>query len=472
MNPLHVPGAVIDPALIMRRDCLKGVSLGAGAVLLQPFLSALAAEDRGAAPPPRIVFVIEGNGLWEHHIRPPTLGNAGMWNSPADTLVDASLAGQPLPDPIAPLEAVKDRMSIVLGLSSRQAYPNHGAGYGMLGCYNSRGGQATNATNNPFFQTVDHALAESLPGIVPVLGLGVHGNPDTTFAQTVSVVSYKRPLPIICKPDVAFGALFGSVAQGEAAKAFQARNSLLDWCASDIKRVQRHVPAAARERLDAYLASFEEIRSRQGKVAANKERIAAHIPAIDTFDSKLPTDRFEAHCVLAVAALASRLTNVAVIDANCGPATYHTWTDLGVKMNGHEIGHLAGQPSREEHAVPIRRFFAKRVADLARRMAAVKEGDGTLLDNSLIIYLSDSAEEHHAVGKQWPMVLVGNLGGRLKTAGRFLQFPGYGKPGHRTIANFFLALLHAVGDKRKIFGEPDQELRDIDTSGPLAELLS
>jgi len=100
----------------------------------------------------------------------------------------------------------------------------------------------------------------------------------------------------------------------------------------------------------------------------------------------------------------------------------------------------------------------------------VKEGNGTMLDHSLIIYLSDAAEEHHGQGEQWPMILVGNLGGRLKTANRFLQYPGYKKAGHRTMSNFFLSLLHAVGDKREKFGEPDRELRDINTAGPLAEM--
>lgn len=84
MHPPHVPESAIDPALVMRRDCLGGMSLGAGWVLLQPFLCGLAADDRGTKPPPRIVFVIEGNGFWEHHIRPPTLGTAGMWDSPPD----------------------------------------------------------------------------------------------------------------------------------------------------------------------------------------------------------------------------------------------------------------------------------------------------------------------------------------------------------------------------------------------------
>ena len=112
------------------------------------------------------------------------------------------------------------------------------------------------------------------------------------------------------------------------------------------------------------------------------------------------------------------------------------------------------------------------MADLAKRLDAINEGEGTMLDNTLIIWMSDSAEEHHGQGMQWPMVLVGNLGGRLKTAARFLQFPKYGDKGHRTMSNFYLSLLHAVGDKREKFGDPDLALQDIHTSGPLTEILA
>jgi len=75
-------------------------------------------------------------------------------------------------------------------------------------------------------------------------------------------------------------------------------------------------------------------------------------------------------------------------------------------------------------------------------------------------------------GDQWPMILVGNLGGKVKTAGRYLQFPKYNTPGHRTLSNFYLSLLHAVGDKREKFGDADLAIKDIDTSGPLAEILA
>lgn len=126
---------MVTPDQLDRRSVLKGVTLGAGAVVLQPFVNALAAEARGEAPPPRIVFVVEANGLWDHHIRPQTLGTAGGgWNSAADKLVDAPLADHPLPEAIAPLEAMENRMSIVLGLSSKHVTPNHGGGYGVFNC--------------------------------------------------------------------------------------------------------------------------------------------------------------------------------------------------------------------------------------------------------------------------------------------------------------------------------------------------
>lgn len=464
---MHNPLKIVTPDQLDRRTVLKGVTLGAGAVVLQPFLNALAAEARGEAPQPRIVFVIESNGLWPKHLRPKSLDT-----KKDDQWLDASLADHELPEPISPLAPFKDRMTIIQNLSCKHAFPNHGSGYGALGCYNARASQANGTFNDPLAQTVDHALARSLPGIIPVIGLGVHANPETCFANTVSVVTRKRPLPIVCKPDVAFGSLFGSVAEGNAAKVFNSRNKLLDWIQSDIKRVQIELPSMDREKLDIYLDTFEQMRSRQDKVAAIKDRLKANVPEIDKFNSKLQTDRFEAQCAVAVAALASRLTNVAVIDASCGPHGYKTWKELGVTIDGHAIGHKAGSPDRDKYAIPIRQFHATRVADLATRLAAIPEGNGTMLDSTLIIWMSDSAEEHHGQGIQWPLVLVGSLGGKLKTAGRYLQFPKFNTPGHRTLGNFYLSLLHAVGDKREKFGEPDRELVEIDTTGPLAEILA
>lgn len=119
----------------------------------------------------------------------------------------------------------------------------------------------------------------------------------------------------------------------------------------------------------------------------------------------------------------------------------------------------------------IRRFHFELIARLMKKLQSVPEGDGTVLDNTVIVYLSDGAERHHSSCYEWPMVLIGNLGGRLRTNGRYLCWPKYGVKGHRTIANLYCTLLHAAGAPRDSFGDADLALKDFDQSGPLDELL-
>jgi hypothetical protein len=94
-----------------------------------------------------------------------------------------------------------------------------------------------------------------------------------------------------------------------------------------------------------------------------------------------------------------------------------------------------------------------------------------MLDNTVIVYLSDGAEGHHSRCWEWPMVVIGDMGGKLKT-GRYVDYPGYGRKGHRTTANMYLTLLHLAGAKRDNFGTPDPNLKDLDQTGPLGELLT
>jgi hypothetical protein len=70
------------------------------------------------------------------------------------------------------------------------------------------------------------------------------------------------------------------------------------------------------------------------------------------------------------------------------------------------------------------------------------------------------------------VLLIGDLAGRLKTRGRYLRYPWYQKPGHRTLAHLFTTLLHAAGAPQERFGVADQDLLDLDQNGPLHELLA
>ena len=454
---------LITPDQLKRRTVLKGVTLGAGAVVLQPFLNSLAAEARDEAPPLRVVFVMQGNGLWPHHVQPK-----GVDRKKSDKLVDRPLSELELPEPIAVLEPFKNRLGIIQKLSHKiSGGGDHGKKYGALGCFNWRRDVAG--------QTIDHAIASARPSVIPVVGLGVSGSLEAVVENTVSASGPKRPQPMVCNPDIAFQSLFGSVAEGNAGKKFQARNKLLDWIRSDVKRVQRELPAMDREKLDVYLDTFEQMRTRQDQVATMRDRLKANVPSIDKFNSQRTTERFEAQCAIAAAAIASGLTNVVNLDAS--PLAYYTWKELGVMTDGHSVGHMhPDNPERDKLWIPVRKFHAERIADIARRLDAVKEGNGTVLDNTLIVWMSDSGEEHHGFCSEWPLVTLGNLGGRLKTAGRFLQFPDYQEDAketaNRTVRNFYLSLLHAVGDKRENFGELDSKMPAAAQAGPLAELLA
>ena len=113
----------------------------------------------------------------------------------------------------------------------------------------------------------------------------------------------------------------------------------------------------------------------------------------------------------------------------------------------------------------------EKLAKFIKTLESVPEGNGTMMDNTLVVYLSDSAEGHHPVCHEWPFVIIGDLGGRLKLGNRYLQYPWYGNNGHRTIANFYLSLLHAVGDKKNTFGVDDNGIKDLNQAGPLAEIM-
>lgn len=451
-----------------RRSFLKSLSLGSGALVLQPILERLEACADGAAEglPRRVVFVVEANGLFPHHVRPPGIGvpKGGVRH-----LLDRSLRDLDLPEAISPLAPFKNRLTILEGLSGRIAEGGtggHSTNYGGLGGYPGNKG--------PMAQTIDAALAQALPSIVPHVGLGIHARSEVTVHYSVSAEGPGKPLPIHCRPELAAQALFGSVAGGDAREAFDLRTTLLDYMAGDIRRVRRELAPPERERLDSYLAAYESLRDRQGKILAIQDRLKAQALPPDRFKSPLETDRLSGQFDLAAAALIGGLTNTVTIASGGGGQHYISFAGLGLPIDGHAIGHGKGVDGKtpEECRVVIRRFHAKLIADLAAKLQAAREGEGSVLDRTLIVYLSDSGESHHPSLKEWPVVLIGDLGGRLKSAGRYLQYPAYQSAGHRTMSNLYLTLLQAAGAPRENFGLRDPGLKDVEVVGPLPELLA
>lgn len=447
-----------------RRSILKGLSLGAGSVVLQPMMQSIAAQAEGRAGPKRVIFLIEGNGMNPAHLQPKGLKREHLQRG-VDTLIDVPLADYELPNPIAALNPFKDRLTIIQGLSHKIASGRgHSPEYGSLGCHAGNLG--------PVSQTIDAALAAQLGGVVPHLGLALTPNPDQIVDYSVSTVAKGKPLPFHCQPELAFQSLFGSAAGGDAAKIPFLRKNLMDHMASDIKRVQSRLAGPEREHVERYLESYETMLDRHHGIEGIEDQLVANMPITDKFKSRVETDRLEAQCEMAVSSLLSGLTNVVTIGAVSGNK-YIQWSGLGHTLRTNAIGHGGGENGKtsDDLQIEIRKFHIERLVALAKRLDSVKEGDGTVLDNTLIIYMSDFGDKHHPSYTRWPVVMLGNLGGALKTNGRFLEYPRYGRPGHKTMGTLYTSLLHAVGDKREKFGNVDLGIDKEATHGPLAEIL-
>ena len=455
-----------------RRALMKGVSFGAGNLLLAPLFARIRAEAAGIdSRPVRFVFVVEGNGLPPEHVHPQ--GIEFLNREQRDRFEEFPLDGCTLPTALEPVAKDQGRITIVQGLSGKICGGGHSNNFGALGAFPGKGGVGN--SGQAIAETVDAALAKRLPGIFPVVGLGISDRPEHSTIYNCSAWGRDQKLPTQCRPDLAYATLFGSVAQGDGRQDFLAGQNLLDFMADDVRRMKARMGSADVEKLDSYLGAYETLRDRQRRLVEVRDTLGGVAPVPDDkYASAVETDRLDAHFDLAAAALIGGLTSVVTIASGVGDPFFSVrFKGLGIELDKHSIGHGGsfGTLTSTECYAKIRRFHFSQIAKLMDRLRAVREGDGTMLDNTLVVYLSDAAESHHSRCWEWPFVLIGDLGGRLR-AGRYLRYPDYGRQGHRTMNSLYVTLLQAAGAKQDTFGQRDPLLDGIDQNGPLAELLA
>ena len=227
--------------------------------------------------------------------------------------------------------------------------------------------------------------------------------------------------------------------------------------------------------MTAYLDTFNTLNERQSRLNKIEHTLRKHAPtASDKYVSEVETDRLDAQFDVAAATLISGLTNVLTLSSAAGVRDFDIcFTGLGLKKGKHHTGHGGSQNGMNwaQTYNMIRRFHFDLIAGLVKKLEAVPEGNGTMMDNTVILYLSCAAEGHHSRCWEWPFVMIGDAGGRLK-ANRYVDYPGYGQLGHRTTSNLYTTLLHLAGDERSRFGKADPNLKDLDQSGPLTELMA
>jgi len=461
-----------------RRDVLKGLSLGAGSLVLSPMLQRMQAQAAGAATiGKRFVFVVESNGFTPSQAAPEGIERRNRHQRPLtgpDDVLDVSLADKKLAPALQPLTPWKDKVTIVQGLSGRVCGGGHSTNFQALGSFGAGRGNG-GESKDILGATIDGHLAKLLPGIFPHIGLGISKRLENSVIYNVSAIDVNKPLPTMVKPDQAYANLFGSVAGGSAKQEFAAKNNLLDFLKDDLKRVHSRLAGPEKEQIGAYLNTFETLRDRQSKLNEIADTLREKGPApSDKYTSEIETDRLDAQFDIGAAALICGLTNVMTISSAAGIRDFDIcFTGLGLKEAKHHTGHGGSQNGMSWYEVSqmIRKYHFELIAGLAKKLDSIPEGDGTMLDNTLICYLSDAAEAHHSRCWEWPMVLLGNIDGKLNT-GRYVDYPGYGKQGHRTTANMYVTMAPLAGSQQTTVGMQDPGLEDLDQHGPLEELLA
>ena len=444
-----------------RRAILKGATLGAGSLAFAPFLRNLQASELGRVPK-RFVFVVKSSGLQGEYLNPKGLSHGG------DKLVDESLSDYQLPESLKSLESLKDKLTIIQGLSGKMTRLGHSAHYGALGGYKA------SPHAPPLYATIDGHLSEAFPSVFNHVGFKMgEGNQGVTF-PSISAKGKGQQLPFQQNPMAAFENLFGSILEdGDLKKKYTRTGNVLDAMSNEIRSLQGKLPSSEKEKLGHYLNGFESLRDRRVKLVSMQDTLKENAPDLsDKYTSSFKTHHLEAHFDMAAASLICGLTNVVTVHADGLDSVY---SGIGIGNNVHAIGHGAGYATltAQDCRNAIRLFHVELIASLAKKLNAVPEGDGTMLDNTIIVYTSDNAAKHHSVGADWPMLVIGNMGGKLKSKGRYLAYPSYGRSNHRhTICNWFTTLCHLAGIPQDLFGQPDMALgKTQDQSGPLSELL-
>jgi hypothetical protein len=409
------------------------------------------AATKTAGSPKRVIFFLQNHGF-----DPLTCIPKGLAES-------CALDGVTLAEPMRALEPYKDRMHIITGLHGRHTSPGHSAYFGALGGYRGSTGVP------PAGPTIDYALSQSLPPtILPNLCIGMESIESMKARPTIATLTASgpnQPIFMHCDPNMLYQMLFGSIADGEIKKHYQARSDIM----LDVERVAnlkaKGLPRGESERYANYVNGFRDVNGLRDKLAAMSGQLTKYAPKYDDRYLKptFETDWHDALLEIGIAALQANLTNVLTIGSGCGEY-FGAWKGLGFNDSGHGLGHV-DQPDNPVW-IKIRQYNCEMLVKVMKALESIPEGSGSMMDNTLIVYSSNNGEKQHTDGSNWPFVLLGNAGGRFKT-GQYTHMED------RPINDLYTTLLHGFGAPVDRFNmDKNMALIHHSKLGPIEDLLA
>jgi hypothetical protein len=433
---------------ISRRTVLRG----AGVTMALPWLESIpmfAAETNSpGAYPKRFGVLFMGNGVNEDH-----------WDA------QGSGAEMKLSKTLEPLEPLKGKINVIHGLFHKRA-TGQGIHPAQTGCLLS-GATIQKGAIIKAGITVDQMIANQIgqdspqPSIVLACEQPMTGYHETNFSMAysshISWQTPESPVPNEVYPSLAWDNLFEN-------RGSLRNMSILDRVREDAAALEKSISATDKAKVDEYLTSVREVEKRVDGMRKNKDKAEdlakqrnKPVFTMDRPANGLPED-FREHtrlmCDIIAIAFQTDKTRVAtLLLARDLSALYYPF--LGVNDGHHAASHNNNSDGYER----VSRFHLSQLAYLAAKLDAMPEGDGTVLDHSCLMFLSNMWIGRKHDNTRLPLVLAGGLSGTLQT-GRTLDYTKNSDES-RKMSSLYLSIMDRMGVKLNQFGDADTRLENL-----------
>jgi hypothetical protein len=430
---------------LSRRTFLRGTGVTLALPLLESMLPAQTpGRLAGAVPRSRAGFIFFPHGVTMDKWTPPTAGT-GFEFTPI----------------LKPLEPYRNYLTIVSNTYAPAAYgpdSSAAANHSSSSSVYLTGARQQDGQRPMLGESADQVAAKAIGQDTPLPSIELtveEGGLTSPYRNTVSWQSASSPLPMEHNPQVIFEKLFGdgtNEAQRRARR--QESRSLLDSVMDQVAALNKQLPAGDRGRLTSYLDDVREIERRIQRAQSQMEAAKLDVP--DT-PAGVP-DSFEQHIKmlfdLQILAFRAEITRVATLMV-AHELSNAVFPATGIRDGFHNLSHHSNNRANKDRFAELNTYHHTILAYFLEKLKSTPDGDGNLLDHSLILYgsgMSDGNQHNHT---PLPMTLIGGASGAVK-GGKHILLPKL-----MTHSNLLLTILHKVGAKAEKFG---------DSTGVIAEI--
>jgi hypothetical protein len=434
---------IVTKKALARRTFLRGAGAAVALPLLDAMIPSMTASAQAPAAPNRLRRL--------SYVYMPMGCDRSRWTPPGGEKLDQ------LSHSLAPLAPVREHVTVLSNLELRNAYPGTHATSNSSFLSAARA-KLTESADYYLGTTADQVAAQQIGKATPLPSLelsmdlmSLAGQCDNGYAcvyqNNLSWSSPTTPLPSEAHPRIVFERLFGDGATtAERRASLKTRASLLDSVMEEFTRLNNELGPADRARVAQYLDSIREVERRIQRAEANAKENPlpdlerpTGVPASYADHARLMFD-------LQLLAFQGDVTRVITFQL-ARETSNRTYPEIGVPDPHHPLSHHGNDPAKVEKIAKINRFHVSLFAEYLAKLRATPEGEGTLLDHSLILYGSGmgnpNVHDHHDL----PILVAGGAAGRMK-GGRHLRFA---KP--TPLANLHLTLLDKVGVRLDSFAD-------------------